>query len=58
MLERFDVFKALSFDRLHAFHDGLWGKHMLPHIITRIETMEKVTAGVKKGVLSKLADTQ
>ena len=43
-LKNTDPYKALSFDRLHAFHAGLFGKHMWPLLKAHIEKLSSSTA--------------
>ncbi|SJL09155.1 uncharacterized protein ARMOST_12531 [Armillaria ostoyae] len=38
-IEHCDVHQALSFDRLHAFHNGLFGDHLCKEVIQRIEKL-------------------
>ncbi|KDQ51821.1 hypothetical protein JAAARDRAFT_62330 [Jaapia argillacea MUCL 33604] len=39
-------YRALSFDRLHAYHGGLWGDHLWPEIQKQIESLRR--AAMKK----------
>ena len=43
-LKNTDPYKALSFDRLHAFHAGLFGKHMWPLLKAHIEKLSSTAA--------------
>ncbi|KAK0463043.1 uncharacterized protein EV420DRAFT_1639134 [Desarmillaria tabescens] len=38
-IEHCDVHRALSFDHLHAFHNGLFGNHLRKEVIARIEKL-------------------
>ncbi|KAK0432086.1 hypothetical protein EV421DRAFT_1719858, partial [Armillaria borealis] len=38
-IEHCDVHRALSFDHLHAFHNGLFGDHLRKEVIQRIEKL-------------------
>ncbi|PBK68548.1 hypothetical protein ARMSODRAFT_887703, partial [Armillaria solidipes] len=39
-IEHCNVYRALSFDRLHAFNNGLFADHLLEEIIRRIEKLK------------------
>ncbi|KAI0073150.1 hypothetical protein K474DRAFT_1710969 [Panus rudis PR-1116 ss-1] len=44
IVENSDPFKAVSFDRLHAYHEGLWGKHIWPELQKHIELLGREAA--------------
>ena len=44
-IERCDIYKALSFDRLHVFHGGLFGRHLWPELKTQVESYGRQTVG-------------
>jgi len=39
-----DIHKALSFDRLHAYHGGLFSDHLLPEVKNLINELGKESA--------------
>ncbi|KIY64364.1 hypothetical protein CYLTODRAFT_469038, partial [Cylindrobasidium torrendii FP15055 ss-10] len=54
VIDGFDVYCALQFDRLHVCHDGLLGQHFLPSFVYHIHLLERKTPKVPLNMYYRL----